>query len=177
MSKVSKYQIYKISNTPETVTCDTFSFVSPKPQTPLHVTPFPWSLPNHRNRFPLSLPNHRNRYMWHLFPCPPKPQKPSHVTPFPLCPPNPRNPLQAAGEELVANRKPRKLSHVTKKVIKPQNPKIKHPESENPKSNIPHNKCLTSLKVITNWGHAGLIQKRVGISKIIRVGGDTWAKY
>ena len=107
MSKVSKCQIYKISNTPETVTCDTFSFVSPKPQTPLHVTPFPWSLPNHRNRFTSSLPNHRNRYMWHLFPCPsqasetvtcdtfslvpPKPQKPLHVTPFPWSLQSPRN--------------------------------------------------------------------------------------
>ena len=36
---------------PETVTCDTFSFVPPKPQTPLHVTPFPLSLPNLRNRY------------------------------------------------------------------------------------------------------------------------------
>jgi len=49
------------SQTTETVTCDTFSLVLPKPQKPLHVTPFP-----------LSRPNPRNRYMWHLFPDPSK---------------------------------------------------------------------------------------------------------
>jgi hypothetical protein len=53
------------SKAPETVTCDTFSFVPPQAQKPLHVTPFPYPFQTPDtvtyDTFSLFPPNPRNR--------------------------------------------------------------------------------------------------------------------